>query len=185
MVTSNMLVRRLLSLPNWEPADRKQTKSGCLLILRGMHFGAGLFPEIVILRNHTGPLVNSIMWQEVPFQTIGPFWAVDTIFPASQGIWNCLLPRKWPSWRSWGFWTCPMCLSICCSFRHLYPPVRVRWCLPCLARHLPILMQMVLGSPWWLIETKNPSSPTVTQTVTPTSLTAAPYGGSLLCASLK
>ena len=73
MVTSNMEVRRLLSLPSWEPAERRLTKGGCLLILRGMQFGPGFFPEIVILRNHAGPLVNSATWQEVPFQTIGPF----------------------------------------------------------------------------------------------------------------
>ena len=85
MVTSNMVVRRLLSLPNWEPTDRKQTKGGCLLIPRGMHFSPGLFPEIVILHNHMGPLVDSTTWQEVPFQTIGPFRAIDTIFPSFPG----------------------------------------------------------------------------------------------------
>ena len=78
-----------------------------------------------------------------------------------------------------------MCLSTCHSFRHLYPPVGVRLCPPRLVRHLQILMHMVLGSPWWLIEMRNPSSPTVTQTVTPTPLTAAPCGGGLLCASQK
>ena len=45
-------------------------------------------------------------------------------------------------------------------------------------------MQMVLGSPWQLIKMKNLSSPTVTWTIPPTPLTAAPCGGSLLCASL-
>ena len=39
MVTSNMVVRRLLSVPNWEPTERKLTKGGRLLIPRGMHFG--------------------------------------------------------------------------------------------------------------------------------------------------
>ena len=73
MVTSNLVVRRLLSLPNWEPAERKLTVGGHLLILRGMQFGPGLFPEIVIVRNHAGPLVDSATWQEVPFQTIRPF----------------------------------------------------------------------------------------------------------------
>ena len=53
MVTSNMVVRRLLSLPNWEPADRKHTKGGHLLIPRGVQFGPGLFPEIVILHATT------------------------------------------------------------------------------------------------------------------------------------
>ena len=85
MVTSNMVVRRLLSLPNWEPTDRKHTKGGCLLIPRGVQFGPGLFPEIVILHNHTGLLVDSAMWQEVLFQTIGPFQAIDTIFPGLPG----------------------------------------------------------------------------------------------------
>ena len=85
MVTSNMVLRRLLSLPNWEPVDRKQTKGGHLLILRVMHFGAGLFPEIVIPLNHVGPLVNSIMQQEVLFRTIGPFQAINSIFPSFLG----------------------------------------------------------------------------------------------------
>ena len=80
MVTSNMVVRRLLSLPNWEQVDRKQTKGGRLLIPRGVQFGPGLFPEIVIPCNHAGPLVDSITRQEVLFQTIGPFRAIDSVF---------------------------------------------------------------------------------------------------------
>ena len=73
MVTSNMVVRRLLSVPNWEPAERKLTTGGHLLILRGVQFGPELFPDLVIPHNHAGPLVNSATWQEVPFWTIGPF----------------------------------------------------------------------------------------------------------------
>ena len=61
MVPDNMMVRRLLSVPNWDPAERKHTKGGRLLILRGVHFGPKLFPEIVILCNHAGPLVDSAM----------------------------------------------------------------------------------------------------------------------------
>ena len=80
MVTSNMVVRRLLSVANWEPVERKLTKGGRLLILRGMHFDSGLFPELVIPRYHAGPLVDSDMWQEVPFCTVGPFQAIDSIF---------------------------------------------------------------------------------------------------------
>ena len=97
MVTSNMVVRRLLSLPNWEPAERKLTKDGCLLIPRGVQFGPGLFPEIVIPCNHAGPLVNSTMWQEVLFWTIGPFRAIDTIFPSLPGDLELFTPRKWPN----------------------------------------------------------------------------------------
>ena len=73
MITNNMIVRRLLSLPHWEPSVRKQTKGGCLLIPRGMQFGPALFPEIVILHNHASPPVDPAMWQEAPFWTVGPF----------------------------------------------------------------------------------------------------------------
>ena len=73
MVTTNMIVRRLLSLPHWEPTVRKQTKGGRLLILRGVQFGPALFPEIVVPRNHTSPPVDPVMWQEALFQTVGPF----------------------------------------------------------------------------------------------------------------
>ena len=50
-----------------------------------MHFDSGLFPDLVVLRNHAGPLVDSVTWQEVPFQTIGPFRATDLIFPGIPG----------------------------------------------------------------------------------------------------
>ena len=85
MVTDNMMVRRLLSLLNWEPTERKHTKGGHLLIPRGVQFGPKLFPEIVIPCNHAGLLVDLAMWQEVSFQTIGPFQAIDTIFPSLPG----------------------------------------------------------------------------------------------------
>ena len=80
-----MIVRRLLSLPHWEPLVRKQTKGGRLLIPRGMQFGPALFPEIVVPRNHTSPPVNPATWQEAPFRTVGPFQAMDTIFPNFPG----------------------------------------------------------------------------------------------------
>ena len=73
MITTNMIVRRLLSLPHCEPADRKQTKGGCLLISRGMQFGPALFPEIVIPHNHAAPPFDPVARQEAPFRTIGPF----------------------------------------------------------------------------------------------------------------
>ena len=80
MVTTNMIVRRLLSSPHWEPMVRKQTKGGCLLIPRGMQFGPTLFPEIVVPRNHVSLPVDPVMQQEAPFRTVGPFWAIDSIF---------------------------------------------------------------------------------------------------------
>ena len=73
MTASNMMVRRLLSVANWQPTERKLTTGGCLLIPRGMHFGPELFPNLVILHNHAGPLIDSITWQEITFQMVGPF----------------------------------------------------------------------------------------------------------------
>ena len=60
MTAKNLVVRRLLSVPNWESAERKLTAGGHLLILRGMHFGPELFPNLVIPCNHAGPLIDSI-----------------------------------------------------------------------------------------------------------------------------
>ena len=85
MVASNMVVRRLLSVANWDPAERKLTTGGCLLILRGMQFGPELFPDLVMPCNHVAPLIDSIMRQEVPFQMVGPFRATDPIFPSLPG----------------------------------------------------------------------------------------------------
>ena len=73
MTASNLVVRRLLSVPNWEPVERKLTTGGYLLIPRGVHFGPKLFPDLLILRNHAGPLIDSITWQKIPLWMVGPF----------------------------------------------------------------------------------------------------------------
>ena len=85
MVSDNMMVRRLLSVPNWDPSERKRTKGGRLLIPRGVQFGPKLFPELVIPRNHAGPLVDSATGHDAPFRTVGSFRAVDPIFPGFPG----------------------------------------------------------------------------------------------------
>ena len=85
MVSDNMMVRRLLSVPNWDPSERKRTKGGRLLIPRGVQFSPKLFPEIVIPCNHAGPLVDSAMGHDAPFRTVGSFRAMDTIFPSFPG----------------------------------------------------------------------------------------------------
>ena len=46
-----------------------------------MNFGPKLFPVLVIPHNHAGPFVDSIRWQEMPFQMVEPFRATDLIFP--------------------------------------------------------------------------------------------------------
>ena len=73
MTASNMVVWQLLSMVNWNPADRKLMTRGHLLILRGMQFGPRLFPELVMPCNHAAPLIDSFTHQEVPFQMVGPF----------------------------------------------------------------------------------------------------------------
>ena len=85
MVFDKMIVRRLLSVPNWDPSERKHTKGGRLLIPRGVQFGPKLFPELVIPRNHAGPLVDSATGHDAPFRTVGSFQAVDPIFSGFPG----------------------------------------------------------------------------------------------------
>ena len=85
MVSDKMMVRRLLSMPNWDPSERKRTTGGCLLIPWGAQFGPKLFPEIVIPRNHAGLLVDSATGQDAPFWTVGSFQAMDPIFPGFPG----------------------------------------------------------------------------------------------------
>ena len=48
MASEKMIVRRLLSMPNWEPSEKKRIKGGCLLIPRGVQYGPKLFPELVV-----------------------------------------------------------------------------------------------------------------------------------------
>ena len=85
MVSDKMIVRRLLSMPNWDPSERKHIKGGRLLIPRGVHFDPKLFPELVVPHNHAGPLVDSAMGHDAPLRTVGSFRAVDPIFPGFPG----------------------------------------------------------------------------------------------------
>ena len=85
MVSEKMIVRRLLSIPNWEPSEKKRIKGGRLLILRGVQYGPKLFPELVVPRNHAGPLIDSATGQDAPLRTVGSFRAVDPIFPSFPG----------------------------------------------------------------------------------------------------
>ena len=73
MVSEKMIVRRLLSMPNWDPSERKHTKGGRLLIPWGMQYGTKLFPELVVPCNHAGLLIDSATGHDAPFWTIGSF----------------------------------------------------------------------------------------------------------------
>ena len=86
MVSEKMIVRWLLSMPIWEPSEKKRIKGGHLLIPRGVQYGPKLFPELVVRRaNHTGPLIDSATGHDAPLQTVGSFRAVDPIFPGFPG----------------------------------------------------------------------------------------------------
>ena len=50
-----------------------------------MQFGPRLFPDLVMPLNHAAPLIDSFTWQEVPFQTVGPFRATNPIFTSLPG----------------------------------------------------------------------------------------------------
>ena len=84
-VSEKMVVRQLLSVPNWEPPERKRIKGGRLLIPRGVQYGPKLFPEVVVPCNHAGPPIDPAMGQDAPLQTVGSFICVDPIFPGFPG----------------------------------------------------------------------------------------------------
>ena len=87
---------------------------------RGMQFGPGLFPEIVIPHNHTGPLVDWAMWQEVPFRLVGPFWAKDLIFSSLPGDLELFMAKEVAKLKELGFFNlsqhtwAPAALSATC-----------------------------------------------------------------------
>ena len=118
MVSNKMIVRRLLSVPNWDPSERKHTKGGHLLIPLGVQYGTKLFPELVVPCNHAGPLVDSATGHDAPFWTIGSFWAVDPIFPSFPGD-LALFTAEEVAQLSWRFWPLHPRLSAC-HFFHLW-----------------------------------------------------------------
>ena len=84
-VSEKMIVRRLLSVPNWDPLERKHIMGGRLLIPRGVQFGPRLFPELVVPRNHAGPPIDPATGHDAPLRTVGSFRNVDPIFPSFPG----------------------------------------------------------------------------------------------------
>ena len=84
-VSEKMIVRRLLSVPNWDPLERKHITGGRLLIPRGVQFGPKLFPELVVPRNHAGPPIDPATGLDAPLRTVGSFRDVDPIFPGFPG----------------------------------------------------------------------------------------------------
>ena len=140
MTASYMVVWKFLSVVNWNPADRKLTAGGHLLILRGMQFGPRLFPELVMLHNYVAPLINSSMHQEVPLWTVGPFQPTDPMFPGLPGDLELFTMEEVAKLKELGVLN-PLkvtgCLPLSCCW---CPPAGVKSCLPRWVHHLPILI---------------------------------------------
>ena len=79
-IADGLLVCQLLTwdCPKCEYA--LATCNGCLLIPRGVQFPEDLYPEIVILCNHTEPYRDPKTGKEAPFMTVVPFTSRDTLF---------------------------------------------------------------------------------------------------------
>ena len=92
MASEKMIVRWLLSMTNWEPSEKKRIKGGRLLIPQGVQYGPKLFPELVVPRNHAGPLIDSAMGQDAP---LSDRWVLPSCgshlswFPRRFGIVHC------------------------------------------------------------------------------------------------
>ena len=76
-----LIICQLLVGDCTEHEYERTTHNGHLLIPRGMQFTKELFPEIVILWNHTAPYCDPKTGKEAPFVTMGPFSRKDMLFP--------------------------------------------------------------------------------------------------------
>ena len=96
MVTSNMVVRRLCLYPTGSQL------TGNLLKVAASHSERrAVWPRVVSQNSHTAqPCGSTCRFSHKAGGPVSDYWAFLSHrydFPGLPGIWNCLLPRKWPS----------------------------------------------------------------------------------------
>ena len=97
-----LIICQLLAWDCPECKYERTTHNGCLLIPRGVQFTKELFPEIVVLQNHTAPYRDPKTGKEAPFITMGPFSSKDTLFPGVTGDLELYTTEEVMSLRSAG-----------------------------------------------------------------------------------
>ena len=77
--------RATLQFSNTDPKQRTKYAGSCLIIPRGVQYNDRLYPAILELRNHCGPLIDPVMGEPCPMEVVGDFKATDPIFKGSYG----------------------------------------------------------------------------------------------------
>ena len=128
MITDNMIVRRLLSLPNWGLTVRKKTEGGHLLIPRGMQFGPALFPEKVVPCTTTRVHLSiQPCGRRLHFRLLGPFEPWIAIFPSFSGGFRIVYCQGSGKVEGVGGFESSQCTGVSATlFHHLYLPVGAR-----------------------------------------------------------
>ena len=74
-----------LQFSNDEPKECTNYAGSCLILPHGAQYNDWLFPSILELQNHHGPLIDSAMGEPYPMEMVGDFRAMDLIFKGCYG----------------------------------------------------------------------------------------------------
>ena len=74
-----------LQFSNTDPQQRTKYTGSCLIIPRRVQYNNHLYPAILELQNHHGPLIDPFMGEPCLMEVVGDFKAMDPIFKGSYG----------------------------------------------------------------------------------------------------
>ena len=74
-----------LQFSNDEPKEHTNYTRSCLILPHGVQYNEQLFPTILELQNHRGPLIDSMTGEPYPMEMVGDFRATDPIFKGCYG----------------------------------------------------------------------------------------------------
>ena len=77
--------RTILQFSNNDPKEHTNYIRSCLILPHGAQYNDWLFPAILELWNHHGPLIDSAMGQPYLMEMVGDFRAADPIFKGCYG----------------------------------------------------------------------------------------------------
>ena len=69
-----------LQFNNDKPKEHTNYAGSHLILPCGAQYNDRLFPTILKLQNHHGPLIDSVTREPYPMEMVGDFWVVDPIF---------------------------------------------------------------------------------------------------------
>ena len=77
--------RATLQVSNTDPQQCTKYTGSRLIIPHGVQYDNHLYPAILELRNHRGPLIDPVTGETCPMEVVGNFRATDPIFKGSYG----------------------------------------------------------------------------------------------------